>query len=340
MPEARIGAIVIGRNEADRLAAALRSVKAAGLSTVYVDSASSDASVAIANGLADRVIELDPAIPLSAARARNEGLAALAVQWPTLKHVLFLDGDCVLIEGFVPAAAAVMDARSELAVVVGQLVERPAPGNIFSRLAALEWWSATGDINNFGNLGGIMLARIADFQRVGGFNPRIIAGEDSEFGVRLALAGRVVTKIAHPMAEHDACIDTFGQWWTRSVRAGHALTERYMLHGRSKVQDCKRDFWSTLFWGLAVPAVAILPAWWTYGASLLLLGGYPVLCWRMYRWARRQGASSADALLSARFGLYSKAANMIGLVRYFRRRLTGQVRIIEYKRPTLKETAT
>ncbi len=336
----RIGAVVIGRNEAERLGDALRSTKSAGLPTLYVDSASRDDSVAIANRLADHVVELDAAIPLSAARARNEGLAALAARWPMLEHVLFLDGDCILIDGFVPAAAAVMDARRDVAVVVGRLAERPAPDNPFSRLAALEWSSATGDIDNFGNLGGIMLARIADFQAVGGFNPRIIAGEDSELGVRLALAGRVVTKIAHPMAEHDACIDSFGQWWTRSVRAGHALTERYMLHGNSKVQDCKREFRSTLFWGLVVPAAAILPAWWTWGASLLLLGGYPLLVWRMYRAARRRGASKADGLLAARFGLYAKAANMIGLLRYFRRRLTGQVRIIEYKRPAPKDSAT
>lgn len=329
----RIGAVVIGRNEAERLPDALQSVSAAGIAAIYVDSASSDDSVAIGRRLAEAVLELDAKIPLSAARARNEGLAALIARHPGLEHVLFLDGDCALLPGFIEGALATLDARPELAVVVGKLQERPAPENIFSRLAALEWSSATGDITNFNNLVGIMVVRIRDFLSVGGFNPRIIAGEDPEFGVRQALAGRVVTKIDLPMAVHDAGITQMGQWWTRSVRAGHALAQRYMLHGSSPVQDCKRDFFSTIFWGIAVPAAALLLAWPTYGLSLLLLFGYPYLGWRIFQYYRRRGASHWDAWLGTRFGLYSKFANALGLLRYFRRRLTGEIKIIEYKQP-------
>jgi GT2 family glycosyltransferase len=335
MPD-RVGAVVIGRNEAARLADALGSVRAAGLRCIYVDSASSDESVAIGQRLADIVLELDASRPLSAARARNEGLAALKAASPQIDLVLFLDGDCILEPGFVPSASAVMDTRAEVAIVVGRLIEKPVPGNPFSRLAALEWSSGSGDISDFGNLGGIMLARVAPVQQVGGFNPLMIAGEDSELGVRLALGGFVVTKIDHPMAQHDACITSFRQWWTRSVRAGHALTERYMLHGKSTIQDCRREFKSTLFWGIGVPAAAILPAYWTCGASLLLLFGFPYLGWRIYGHYRRAGASKADAFLGARFGLYAKFANALGLIRYARRRLTGQVQIIEYKQSAIK----
>ncbi len=330
-------AVVIGRNEAERLADALASVRAAGLPVIYVDSASSDDSVKIARSHADNVLELDRARPMSAARARNEGLAAQLERHPHAQLVLFLDGDCILSPGFVEAASAVMHARADVAIVVGKLVEKPAPDNPFSRLAALEWSSAGGDISDFGNLGGIMLARIAPVRAVGGFNPLMIAGEDSELGVRLALAGHVVTKIAHPMAEHDACISSFRQWWTRSVRAGHALAERYGLHGRSPIRDCHREFRSTLFWGIAVPAAAIVFAYWTYGLSLLLLLGFPYLGWRIYGHYRRAGASKADAFLAARFGLYAKIANTLGLIRYMHRRLTGHVAIIEYKRPAIKE---
>lgn len=328
---ALMGAVVIGRNEAQRLPDALQSVRMAGLPVIYVDSASSDDSVTIGGRLADHVLELDPQVPLSAARARNEGLAALVAHHPGLEHVLFLDGDCKLLPGFLEDAQYTMNARPDVAVVIGHLVEKPAPENIFSRLAALEWSSAPGDIDNYGNLGGIMVARIRDFQGVGGFNPRMIAGEDSEFGVRLALAGRIVTKIDRPMAEHDAGITSLRQWWTRSVRAGHALAERYMLHGRSPVRDCRREFFSTLFWGIVVPFAALLPAWPTHGLSLLLLVGYPYLAWRMVRHFRQRGASAQDAWLGARFGLYAKFANTLGLLRYFWRRLTGEIKIIEYK---------
>jgi len=334
---ARIGCVVIGRNEGDRLGAALRSVRAAGLRCVYADSASSDDSVAIARPLADLVVELDPATPLSAARGRNEGFAALTRQWPALDYVLFLDGDCLLFPEFPTAGAATMDARPEVAIVVGTLVEKPTRQSIYTRLAALEWFSETGDIRDFGNLGGIMLVRAADFRSVGGFDPHMIAGEDSEFGVRQALAGRVVTKIDCPMAEHDACITSFRQWWQRSIRAGHALAQRYMKHGRSPVHDCRREFYRTLFWGLAVPLAAIVPAWWTQGLSLILLLGYPLSFAKVAIAGRRRGFSLSDALLEARFSLYHKAANMIGLATYFWRRSKGAVRIIEYKRDAIRE---
>lgn len=328
---ARIGAVVIGRNEARRLPDALKSVRAADIPLLYVDSASSDESVAIGRVLADHVLELDPKIPLCAARARNEGLAALVHRHPSIEHVLFLDGDCTLLPGFLDDALEIMDARSELAVVVGRLEEKPTQNNIFSRLAALEWSRATGDIKDFGALGGIMVARISDFHNVGGFNPRMIAGEDSEYGVRLELAGRKVTKIDTPMAQHELGITNIRQWWKRSVRAGYALAERYVLHGRSPVQDCRREFFSTLFWGIAVPCVTLVLAWPTVGISLLVLLGYPYLTWRMYRHFRRIGASSQDAWLGARFGFYSKFANALGLMHYFRRRFTGKIKTIEYK---------
>ena len=311
----------------------------AGLPCVYADSASSDDSVAIASAMADLVVQLDPSTPLSAARGRNEGFSVLTTRWPSLDYILFLDGDCILSDGFAQAAAATMDQRSEVAVVVGKLIEKKAEQeNVYSRLAALEWFSAIGDITDFGNLGGIMVARVADFRLVNGFNPRMIAGEDSEFGVRLALKGRVVTKIDHAMAEHDACITSFDQWWKRSVRAGHALAERYMKHGRSAVHDCRREFFRTLFWGTAIPVAAILPAWWTHGLSLLLLLGYPASFAKVALSGLKRGHSPSDALLEARFSLYHKVANTIGLFKYFRRRLTGQVQIIEYKRPIIKET--
>jgi len=334
---ARIGCVVIGRNEGERIGAALRSVRAAGLRCVYADSASSDNSVAIARTLADLVVDLDPAIPLSAARGRNEGFAALTRQWPDLDYVMFLDGDCILSADFPTAGAATLDARAEVAIVVGTLVEKATEQNIYTRLAALEWFSETGDMRNFGNLGGIMLVRAAHFRAVGGFDQHMIAGEDSELGVRQALAGHVVTKIDCPMAEHDACITSFDQWWKRSVRAGHALAQRYMKHGRSPVHDCRREFYRTLFWGLIVPLAAIVPAWWTHGLSLIILLGYPLSFAKVVIADLRRGFGLADALLDARFSLCHKAANMIGLATYFWRRSTGDIRIIEYKRDAIRE---
>ncbi len=83
--------MVIGRNEGARLVACLHSLQGQVRRVVYVDSGSTDGSVAAAQGLGASVIALDMGKPFTAARARNAGLAALRADPPD--YVQFLDGD-------------------------------------------------------------------------------------------------------------------------------------------------------------------------------------------------------------------------------------------------------
>ncbi len=324
-------AVVIGRNEGQRLEASLASVRAAGLDLVYVDSGSTDGSPALARKLGISTVELEPSRPFSAARARNEGVEEVVRQWPAMCYILFLDGDCVLDSGFPAVASKAFEEHQDCAIVTGHLAELAPDASLYNRLCAIEWRSPAGRIDNFASLGGIMAVRLSSFSRVGGFNEQMIAGEDSELGVRMVLAGYEVIKLDVPMAIHDAHMFSFSAWWTRSVRAGHALAQRYALNGRSRLHDCRREIVSALLWGFAVPAAALLLLWPTRGLSLLLLGGYAFLGWRIYKHYRRTGLSSADASLVARFTLYAKFANLIGVVRYGLNRLRGRFRIIEYK---------
>jgi glycosyltransferase involved in cell wall biosynthesis len=326
-----IGCVVIGRNEAARLPATLASVSAAGLAMVYVDSGSSDDSVAIAGATGAQVVKLDPARPFTAARARNEGLDALTTAHPDAHHVMFLDGDCRLDADFPAKAAAALDADPDCAIIVGHLHEEQTAPSIYTRLSAIEWSSTTGPITDFGNLGGIMLARISDVRAVAGFNAAMIAGEDSELGVRLSLAGKRVVKIDADMATHRADITRFGQWWRRSVRAGQALAHRYGLHGASRLQDCKRAYWSTIIWGGIMPVAAFALAPVTQGLSLLLCAAYGALMIRMTGHFRRQGAGFATAWTAALFGIIAKFANFVGLIRFHIHRARGTTKLVEYK---------
>jgi GT2 family glycosyltransferase len=328
---ADLAAVVIGRNEGERLAPSLVSVRAAGLPVVYVDSGSSDGSPARAERSGIPVVELDPMRPFSAARARNEGLSEAERRWPNIEFVMFLDGDCVLDDKFPSAALETFERHSECAVVTGHLSERSPDASVYNRLCAIEWRSPAGRIDNMNALGGIMMVRISAFRAVGGFDEQAIAGEEPDLGVRLTLAGHSIIKIDRAMATHDAQILTFGQWWTRAVRAGHALAHRFARHGRTPLRDGRRELVSALFWGLALPAAILLLSWPTRGASLVLLLGYAVLCWRVYRHYRRSGLEVSDALLSARFILYAKFAHVIGILRFVRNRLRGSFHIIEHK---------
>ncbi len=330
-PGKRVGIVVIGRNEGARLTNCLASLRESGCAVVYVDSGSSDDSVARARTEVASVVELDPARPFSAARARNEGFAALAARHAGIEFVQFLDGDCTLLPGWLAPACAAMDAEPRRAVVIGPLQERRPDASIYNRMCALEWRSPPGDLSNFGALGGIMLVRRAVFSRLGGFNDEVIAGEDSEFGVRVAEAGFRVTKVAEPMATHDADIGRFGQWWKRAVRGGHAIGQRFALHGRGALRDCARERRSVLVWGLALPATILVLVPFTSGLSLLLAGGYLVLRQRIVRYRLTQGDSASDASLYAGFVVIGKFAEAVGLLKFHFNHLAGRFRIIEYK---------
>jgi GT2 family glycosyltransferase len=327
----RMAAVVIGRNEGERLEPSLRSVQSAGLPLVYVDSGSTDGSPTVARQLNVPVVELDPRRPFSAARGRNEGLDEALRHWPHIDHVLFLDGDCVLDPLFPAAATATFKQHPDCAIVTGHLSERHPEVSIYNRLCAIEWRSPAGRIENMNALGGIMAARISAFREVAGFNEEAIAGEEPDLGVRLGLAGFSIIKIDEAMATHDAQMLSFGQWWTRAVRGGHALAHRHARHGRTRFRDGRRELTSDLFWGLALPALVLVLFWPTRGLSLVLLGGYVVLGWRVYRHYRRNGLSGSDALLVTRFVIYSKFAHLIGIARYYYNRLRGRFEIIEYK---------
>ena len=331
LPAGISGIVVIGRNEGERLMACLASLRGSGCPVVYVDSGSRDGSAERARAQCEAVVELDPARPFSAARARNEGFAALRAAQPQSAFVQFLDGDCTLLPGWLAASRQAMHADPERAVVIGPLQERRPEASVYNRLCALEWKSPPGDLSNFGALGGIMLVRADVFARLGGFNEQVIAGEDSEFGVRIGTAGLKITKIAEPMATHDADIHRFGQWWRRSVRAGHAIGQRFSLNGRGPLRDCARERRSVLVWGLSLPLLIVALAPVTGGLSLLLAGGYFVLGQRIARFRKGQGDSAADAWLYARFVVLGKFAEAVGLLKFQLSRIAGRYRIIEYK---------
>jgi GT2 family glycosyltransferase len=326
-----LAAVVIGRNEGDRLQPSIASLQVANIPTVYVDSGSSDGSPALARTLGISAIELDPSRPFSAARGRNEGLAQAIRQWPSIEYVLFLDGDCTVDAGFPALAVTTFEEHPGCAIVTGHLSERHPDRSVYNRLCAIEWRSPAGRIENMNGLGGIMVARVSAFSEVGGFDEQAIAGEEPDLGVRLGLAGYSIIKIDHPMATHDAQIERFGQWWTRAVRGGHALAHRYARHGRTRFRDGRRELRSVLFWGLLLPACALLLAWPTRGLSLVLLAAYLLLSWKVYRHYRGSGLVAEEAWLATRFILYGKFAEVIGVMRYGLNRMRGSFRIIEYK---------
>lgn len=93
-----ISIVVIGKNEANNLPKLYQSLEPLSIQKeiIYVDSASSDTSVAISQHYADTVIQLEDSPNLCAAAGRYVGALHAKYKW-----VLFLDGDMELETDFI-----------------------------------------------------------------------------------------------------------------------------------------------------------------------------------------------------------------------------------------------
>ena len=185
--------------------------------------------------------------------------------------------------------------------------------SIYNRLADMEW---DGPIGAIDACGGNMMVRAEAFDRVGGFDPTIIAAEDDELCLRLRSDGWTIARVDAEMGRHDIAMTRFGQWWRRSARAGFAYAEGAARHGRTPERHFVGPVRSVAFWGLALPASAVGLAWPTAGLSLALLAGYPLLWHRIARGRRRRGDSARDARLYAFFCMLGKFPQAAGMVRY------------------------
>jgi GT2 family glycosyltransferase len=248
-----------------------------------------------------------------------------------VEFVQFVDGDCQVAEGWLPAALAAMHDRSDAAAVCGRRRELHPERSAYNLLCDMEWNTPIGEAEE---CGGDALVRVAAFREVGGYDPGVIAGEDSEMCMRLRRRGWKIHRIDADMTWHDAAMTRFGQWWRRTVRSGHALAERAALHGNSSVRDCVKERRSTLVWGALVPAAWGVLMTQSLVWPQLLLAGYLVLTYKIYRYRRSRGDAPRDARLYALFTALGKIPQMQGLLIYTANRLRGRrTAIIEYKAP-------
>lgn len=320
--------MAIGRNEGERLQKCLQSVLGQVEVVVYVDSGSTDGSVELARSLGVEAIELDLSTPFTAARARNTGFARLLEIDSQLEFVQFIDGDCEVVKGWIDAYKELVTQPS-VAVVCGRRRERYPDASIYNRLCDLEWDTPIGETKA---CGGDAMMRVAAFQQVGGFNPTLIAGEEPELCLRLRQKGWKILRLDAEMTIHDAQMEKFSQWWKRAVRAGHAYAEGAWLHGAEPERHWVKESQSIWFWGLILPLLAFGLIWPSHGWSLLLLAGYPVMTYRIYRYTQTRDLKPVDSRIYTLFCMLGKFPNLLGQLKFhLNQRLGRQNKLIEYK---------
>ncbi|MBT1515624.1 glycosyltransferase family 2 protein [Bradyrhizobium sp. SRL28] len=322
---ARFGAVVIGRNEGQRLVASLHSVSTAAV-VIYVDSNSTDGSVQAARELGADVVELDLSTPFTAARARNAGFARLLTIIPDLPYVQFVDGDCELAAGWPNAAAAFLDAHADAAAVCGRLRERYPDRSVYNWLCDKEWDRPTGEVRAFA--GNVML-RTAALRSVGGYREDVIAAEEDELCVRLRQANWRIWRLPDEMALHDAAMLHFAQWWRRTQRAGYAFAQGAHLHGAPPERHFVREARRALVWGLLLPLAAII--------ATMALTRFGWIAWLIYpvqlaRLSINNTGPFSDRSRLAVFQLLARFPEGLGLAKFWRDRLLRRrPQLIEHK---------
>lgn len=314
-----ITAVAIGRNEADRLTACLTSLRAAGVARiVYVDSGSTDGSVQNAERLGAEVVPLDMSQPFTAARARNAGLAALRDSPP--EFVQFIDGDCRLDPEWLGKSVVFLHENPEVAVVCGRRRESDPAGSIYNRLCDAEWDTPVGPAQA---CGGDALMRWDALEAVGGYNPRLIAGEEPEMCYRMRQEGWQIYRLDAEMTLHDAAMTRFSQFWNRTRRAGFTFAEGAAMYGRTAERYNVAALSRAVLWGLLLPICIVLMAALVGPVALLSALVYPV---QLLRLVRRFGWERGV------FFTIGKFAEAQGVLEYlWRRLLRRDARLIEYK---------
>ncbi len=318
-------AIVIGRNEGDRLITCLQSLKSEGVEIVYVDSQSLDNSVLHAREAGALVVELTNEQPVNAARARQAGFNALQAMDNLPEFIQFLDGDCTVVPGWFCAGEAALREDPNLGLVTGWRVELHPERSVYNALCEFEWHRPAGEISV---CGGDMMVRSSIFAQVGGFDSDLIACEDFDFCLRLGKAGAKLKRLPVNMTMHDANMTQFGQWWRRSVRAGHGNADVGARHPIA----FRRELTRAWVYGGLLPLVFIMGLGGASWLSLSVVAAYSVNYFRTLFGLMVNGLTIRQAPLHTALILLSKFPNLLGMLLFYVKRARGKkMQIIEYK---------
>lgn len=324
---ARTGAIAIGRNEGQRLVRCLESIAGSAGYLVYVDSGSTDDSVAAARAIGAEVVELDMSVSFTAARARNAGFEALMLRADdAIDYVQFVDGDCELQPDWIDTARQFLDNTPSAAVACGRRRELFPEASVYNRLCDWEWDTPIGKAKA---CGGDALMRVSAFRQVGGFDASLIAGEEPELCVRLRQCKWQIWRLDAEMTLHDAAMTRFSQWWKRGRRGGHAYAEGQAMHGAPPEQHGTAETRRALIWGALLPIMILGLTFLTGPWALLLLLIYPL---QVLRLAARENPKGRDVWERAFFMTLIKFPEALGALEFRIRRLLHKPRgLVEYK---------
>jgi len=323
-----LSVVIIGRNEGERLERCLLSVQGIDLWTpaeiLYVDSGSTDGSLDLAAGLGAGGLTQCPGA-FTAARARNLGWRHASGEM-----VLFLDGDTMVSTEFPLAALEKLREDPANAAAWGHRREICPCLSVYVRVLDLDWIYKPGETLFFG---GDVLVRRAALESVGGFDEKLIAGEEPELCRRMRNTGWRIQHIDVPMTLHDLAITRFAQYWRRALRAGYAFASV-----SARFRATSDPFWSKDAWGNRLRGVFwLLSPVLALALSLLLFSPLPFAVWLLlltgmaFRTAWQCRWKSGDWTTLILYGFHSHLQQVPIFFGQMQFLLNGNQALMEYK---------
>jgi glycosyltransferase involved in cell wall biosynthesis len=321
-----VAVVVIGRNEGERLHRCLDSIARRADFMVYVDSGSTDDSIAAAAARGAVVVSLDESKLFTAARARNAGFRHVRQAAPHIRYVQFVDGDCEVAQDWLSTGARFLDENANVAAVTGRRRELFPERSVYNWMCEVDWDRKPGEVRE---CGGDVMVRVNAFELSHGYRDDMIAGEEPELCVRMRANGWTIWRLTTAMTVHDANMIRFSQWWQRSIRTGFAFAEGAHLHGAIPERHWVKESRSAWFWGIGLPLFLALAVA-AFGLEGMWLAAlYLIQIWRV---ARRSKGTPRQRLIQGWFVVLGKFPQSVGQLKFLAKRLAGtNAALIEYK---------
>lgn len=291
----KLSIIIIGRDEAEHLGAALSAALASAYEVdatrqetevIYVDCLSRDDSFHIAaNRDGVRALSVTAA-PRNAASARNVGIARARG-----RYIQLVDGDMELAPGWMPMALAALETDG-LAAVGGGLYERHLHANIWNTAFGLDWRTTAACP---AVLGGAALWKTSDLRALNGFNADLEVSEDPDLYLRAAKAGMIVARVEQPMASHDLQLASPLDWLRRALSVGRSRALVHIRHGSAS--GTGRRVWGPIRCTAALGLSVLLMPWLGPLPATAAVAIIVALVLRHAHHERIRGHSARDALI-------------------------------------------
>lgn len=227
-----VSIVVIGRNESNNLPATFDAIRDMDypqykLEVIYVDTASTDNSVVIAQGNAHKVFVENFEWPTSGL-ARNKGLLEASHE-----IIHFVDGDIAITKDYLKHAVDRI-MQPDVDAVTGYFVEK-RPDKFFNKIMDIR----RDGINHqerfceSTNGGGTYLK--SKLMQVDGYDERILKGQESELGIRFRKKGLQILFIDQVQGVHNFDINSIFDFI--KFKFNYGKSSGYLLKAKLDVND-------------------------------------------------------------------------------------------------------